>query len=98
MRFEAPNERWTSVRSLGSVAIVSVRQLSQPPLHGVSVCGGSGYGLWAYASSRAPAAAMAWIQSMGDMPPVFQRGVVSPPANCACGFTVLIVEWVGLSV
>ena len=89
MRF-GPNALVTSLTSFGSVAIVSVRQLSQPPLHGVSVCGRSGYGLWAYASSRAPAAAMPWIQSMGDMPPVFPRGAVTPPATCACGFTAWI--------
>jgi hypothetical protein len=37
----------TSLMSFGSVAIVSVRQLSHPPFQGVSVCGLSGYGLCA---------------------------------------------------
>jgi hypothetical protein len=37
----------TSFRSFGSVAIVIVRQSAQPPPHGVSVCGLSGYGLCA---------------------------------------------------
>src|SRR5919109_3364584 len=92
-----PNAAWTSWRSFGSVAIVIVRQPLQPPAHGVSVCGLSGYGLCAYASRRAPARFIPWIQSTGETPPAFPRGAVTPPPTWAPRCTAWIAAYAGLS-
>src|SRR2546423_11693558 len=86
----APKSRATARRRLGSVAIVSVWQLPQPPLHGVSVCGLTGYGLCAYASRRAPPRAIPSIQSREETPPAFPPGAVTPPPPTPLLFTAWV--------
>jgi hypothetical protein len=89
-----PNALRTCTSSRGSVAIVIVVQWSQPPLVGVSPRR-SGYGLCAYASSRACAFAMPSIQSTGETPPVAPRGAVTPPATWDPGLTAWIAAYAG---
>ena len=79
------------------VAIVIVVQLLQPPFNGVSRFGSSGYGLCAYASSRAWAARIPPIHATGETPPVEPRGAVPPPATCAPGIAAWIAAYAGFS-
>ena len=80
----APNALPTSRSSRSIVAIVIVSQWSQPPVDGVSKRR-SGYGLCAYASSRACAAPMPRMKSTGETPRYAPRGAVTPPATFAPG-------------
>src|SRR4051812_41370150 len=91
-----PNARSTESSRRGSVAIVIVVQWPQPPEVGVSR-GASGYGLCAYASSRACAFFIPAIQSTGDTPPLEPRGAVTPPATFDPGLARWIAANAGLS-
>ena len=77
------------------MAMVIVVQCPQPPLVGVSP-DASGYGLCAYASSLACAAAMPSIHATGDTPCADPRGAVTPPATSEWGLARLIAAYAGL--
>ena len=95
MRVRGPNALRVSSRSRSRVASEIVVHRSQPPVDGVSD-GESGWGWWAYASSRAPARPMARMNSTGETPPRLPRGAVDPPAIAAFGITALIASAAGL--
>src|SRR5437660_12909967 len=94
MRVFGPNARVTSAIRRGSVAIVIVEQCAQPPLVGDSH-GSSGYGLCAYASSRACAFAIPVIHATGETPPAEARGAVTPPPTSAPGWTRWMAAYAG---
>src|SRR5438045_2390644 len=88
--------RETRPTSLAIVAIVIVVHWLQPPVNGDSRFGSSGYGLWAYASSRACAARMPRSHAVGETPPVDPRGAVPPPATFAPAICAWIAVYAGL--
>jgi hypothetical protein len=73
---------------------VIVSQCAQPPDVGVSKRL-SGYGLCAYASSRAPAWSIPRMKSTGEIPPNPARGAVTPPPTLAPGVALWIAAYAG---